>query len=431
MSLSPGDRIDLTIEKPAAGGRMIARLDGRVVLVQGAIPGERVTARVERVEKQLAFAAVETVLESSSDRRDTGDDPLCGGLLYAHIACERQLALKREVITDAFARLGRIEVPGAVAVAPSPDRAYRMRARLHVRGTRVGFYREGTHDLCDAGATGQLSAAAVAAAASAVEVLHGAGASVASVELAENLAADQRVLHVTAARGSDLTEAALEEAVGAAGLTGCSGRTAEGVLRTSGVPVVTDPLDALTTGRARAGTLQRHAESFFQANRFLLPGLVTTVLDAVPADGPVLDLYAGVGLFSIALAGTGRLEVTAVEGDRTSGGDLQRNAAANGSILRVAIGTVEDHLKRGKGQRAATIVVDPPRTGISREAIAAIVGHGARRIVYVSCDPPTMARDARRLLDGGYRLTSLTAFDLFPNTPHVEAVGVFDRSSGG
>lgn len=431
MPLSSGDLIELTVEKPAAGGRMIGRLDGRVVLVRGAIPGERVSARVERVEKQLAFAAVEAVLDPSADRRVPGMDSLCGGCLYAHIAYDRQLTLKRDVILDAFGRLGRIELPGPVAVTASPDRGYRMRARLHVRGARVGFYREGTHDLCDAGATGQLSAAAADAAACAVESLRGAGASLASVEIAENLAGDQRVLHFTAAHGSDLTEAALEEAVGTAGLTGGSGRTAEGVLRTSGIPVVTDPLEALTSGRARAGTLQRHAESFFQANRFLLPGLVTTVLDAVPADGPVLDLYAGVGLFSIALSGTGRFEVTAVEGDRTSGGDLQRNAAANGSVLRVAIGSVEDHLTRWKGQRAATIIVDPPRTGISREAMAAILAHAAARIVYVSCDPPTMARDARRLLDGGYRLASLTAFDLFPNTPHVEAVGVFERSAAG
>jgi 23S rRNA (uracil1939-C5)-methyltransferase len=94
-------------------------------------------------------------------------------------------------------------------------------------------------------------------------------------------------------------------------------------------------------------------------------------------------------------------------------------------LLRVQIESVEDYLTRRQG-RAATIVVDPPRTGISREAMTAVVRAGATRIVYVSCDPATMARDARRLADGGYELTSLTAFDLFPNTPHVESLGVFD-----
>ncbi len=149
------------------------------------------------------------------------------------------------------------------------------------------------------------------------------------------------------------------------------------------------------------------------------------MLDSVLPDGDVLDLYAGVGLFSVSLAMTGRERVTAVEGDRASVRDLMENAAACGPSLRVIGESVEDFLKAGR-RPAATIIVDPPRTGISRAAIDAVVRSRAPRIVYVSCDPPTMARDARRLLDGGYRLTGLRAFDLFPNTPHVETVGVFD-----
>jgi 23S rRNA (uracil1939-C5)-methyltransferase len=90
------------------------------------------------------------------------------------------------------------------------------------------------------------------------------------------------------------------------------------------------------------------------------------------------------------------------------------------------VDSVEAYVARSP-RRADTIVVDPPRTGISRAAMEAVVRMGARRVVYVSCDPPTMARDARRLIDGGYRLTELGAFDLFPNTPHVESVGIFDR----
>jgi len=162
-----------------------------------------------------------------------------------------------------------------------------------------------------------------------------------------------------------------------------------------------------------------------RSSRYLLPGLVTTVLGHVLPDGPILDLYAGVGLFSVCLAASGRESVTAVEGDRTSGRDLQRNAAAHGAAIKVVLGSVEEYLKSGR-RGAPTIVVDPPRTGISKQAIDLIVRQRARRIVYVSCDPPTMARDARRLLDGGYSLTSLEGFDLFPNTPHVESVGVFD-----
>jgi len=218
----------------------------------------------------------------------------------------------------------------------------------------------------------------------------------------------------------------LDEALKAAGLTGVTGLSANGLTRTAGVPVVSDPLTALTAGAATDGALQRHAESFFQANRFLLPALVGEVIAAVSADGAVLDLYAGVGLFSVALAALGRRGITAVEGDRTSGRDLLRNAAPFGSALRVSVESVEQYLKR-RPERAATIIVDPPRTGISRDAMSAVVRAGAARVVYVSCDPATMARDARRLVDGGYELRSLTAFDLFPNTPHVESLGVFAR----
>jgi tRNA/tmRNA/rRNA uracil-C5-methylase (TrmA/RlmC/RlmD family) len=176
-----------------------------------------------------------------------------------------------------------------------------------------------------------------------------------------------------------------------------------------------------------SGQLGRQPASFFQGNRFLLSELVTTVLDATPAGGSVIDLYAGVGLFSVALASIGRTRVTAVEGDKASSSDLRENAAGYRDAITVVVGRVEDFILRVR-DRAKTIVVDPPRTGISREAMDATVAHGADRIIYVSCDPPTMARDARRLLDAGYRLTSLRGFDLFPNTPHVESVGVFDRS---
>src|SRR4051794_36490017 len=108
MSLSEGQQVELTIEKPAAGGRMIARHLGQIVLVRGAIPGERVLAWIERAEKRLAYAVTREVLDASPDRRAAGpggEDPLCGGALYSHVAYPRQLAIKSDVVRDAFARL--------------------------------------------------------------------------------------------------------------------------------------------------------------------------------------------------------------------------------------------------------------------------------------------------------------------------------------
>jgi 23S rRNA (uracil1939-C5)-methyltransferase len=424
-AVTPGQELELTIDKPAAGGRMIARHQGQILLVLGAIPGERVIARVERAERRLAFAETVHVIEPSLDRRPVTFDPRCGGCAYAHVKYPRQLALKADVIRDAFTRIGRIPLTCPVDVAASPERGSRMRARLHARHGRIGFYREGTHEICDAAQTGHLLDNSIRAATTAVEALAVEGASVASIELSENIAADQRAIHVEATAGSMLRQAALVTAVRSAGLSGCTARAEDGQLLTAGEAAVSDPLPVLTSGRAGSGELHRHPESFFQANRFLLPQLVATVLDAVP-DGDVLDLYAGVGLFSVSLAATGRERITAVEGDRTSGADLQRNAAACGAAIRVVVGSVEQHLAR-RGHTVKTIIVDPPRTGISKEAMAAVVSHGASWVIYVSCDPATMARDARRLLDGGYRLTSVRAFDLFPNTAHVETVGIFQR----
>ena len=120
--MSEGRELDLTIERPAAGGRMVARHDGQVVLVSGALPGERVRARVEQRTRQVTWAAVVDVIDASPDRRDVATDPACGGMVYAHVRYDRQLALKSEIVSDAFQRIGRLRLPAPVPVRPSPRR---------------------------------------------------------------------------------------------------------------------------------------------------------------------------------------------------------------------------------------------------------------------------------------------------------------------
>jgi 23S rRNA (uracil1939-C5)-methyltransferase len=426
MSLAEGQQVELAIEKPAAGGRMIARHLGQVVLVRGAIPGERVTAWIERAEKRMAYAVTREVVEASPDRRDGADDPLCGGALYSHIRYERQLAIKSDVVRDAFARLGRYPINHEIPVAASPEEAYRMRARFHVHEARAGFYREGTHQLCDAAPTKQLRAGTMDVVRHLTESLHRERPdAVTSIAITENIAADERAAHLEIAPGAMVDAAVLERTGVETGLRGISAHEhSTGRLVTAGSPDVSDPVRAVTDGRVADGTVRRHAESFFQGNRFLLPALVTAVADAVPETGEVLDLYAGVGLFCVPLAAMGHLEVTAVEGDRASGADLRENARALQPRLKTHVFGVEDYLAARK-KTPATVIVDPPRTGLSKEACERLARLAAPRIVYVSCDPPTLARDARRLLDAGYRLRSLRAFDLFPNTPHVESLAVF------
>ena len=420
--MKPGDVIPLTVEKPAAGGRMIARVDGQVVLVAGTIPGERVQARVERVGKGVAYAETTTVDEASPDRRPVAGDPACGGCLYAHVAYPRQLVIKQQVIDDAFGRIGRMALPQPLTVAGSPEDGYRMRARLHVRGHQVGFFREGTHDLCDVRQTRQLLPATCDALDKLMAALASLGIdTVRDIELAENLDASDRAVHMDGTAPIDV--AALARLATADGFTGLSDRAGG-----RGRVHVTD---ALAVGDRPPLLLWRHVLAFFQGNRFLLRQLVAHVTDQIPEDSDVVDLYAGVGLFSVAAAVVRRARVTAVEGDRVSAADLVANAAAAGGGVTAVHQSVEAFAVRLPRDPARILVVDPPRTGMSREALDSVIRVGPRRLIYVSCDVATLARDARRLVDAHYTLARVDAFDMFPNTPHVETVAIFELGNPG
>jgi 23S rRNA (uracil1939-C5)-methyltransferase len=412
--MTPGTLLTLDIERPVAGGRMLARHDGRIVLVAGAIPGERVTARVDRVAKAVAHAETVDVLTASPDRRPAADWR-CGGRDYAHVAYERQRTLKGEIIADAFRRLARLPLASPPEVLASPEQGYRLRARLHAAGGRLGFFREGTHALCDAEATGQLSAETVAWIRYAERTLApSAAATIAGVEIAENIPGTERTAHVEIRGAVDHSAWAPI----AAGLTGLSVQGERG--------------ETTTIAGAAEVALTRHTTAFFQANRFLLPWFLQHVIGFVQ-EGPLLDLYAGVGLFGLAAAAAGHGPVTLVEGDRTSGADLEANAGPFSGRVRLLRRSVEAalHDLAGAGRREPaafeTCIVDPPRAGLSPEARTGVLRLSPQRIVYVSCDVATLARDARVLVDGGYALGDITGVDLFPSTAHVETVAVFDR----
>ncbi len=414
--LAIGHTIALVIEKPAVGGRMIARVDGQVVLVSGAIPGERVVARVAQVSKGVAYADTISVEERSPDRRDAETDPRCGGAVYSHITYERQLAIKREVIADALTRIGRLAAP-ALSVAPSSEAGYRMRARLHVRNRRIGFFREATHDICEVGLTRQLLPDTCAVIDRLAATMKSLGIdAVREMDLTENVDASHRVVALETAIPID--PRSIDRLAATDGVTGFV--SSAGV---HGQPYVIDSVDVAGTRVA----LRRHVLAFFQGNRYLLNTFVARVLAPVRADRPLVDLYAGVGLFAVTAAAARGLSVTAVEGERHAAADLASNA--RGHAVRVVHDSVEAYTSGAVPGDCATIIVDPPRTGLSREALDGVVRLAAERIVYVSCDVATLARDARRLVEGGYTITAADAFDLFPNTPHVEALLVFDRTA--
>jgi 23S rRNA (uracil1939-C5)-methyltransferase len=423
--MNRGERVRLTIERPAAGGRMIARHQGAIVFVAGAIPGEVVDAEIEKVQRGTGWAIARDILQPSPDRIAGAADGACGGSVLAHINYERQRSLKAEIIVDALRRLGKITLEQPIVVAGSPVDGYRMRARLHVRGGRIGFFREGTHSLCEPGPTRQLRAdtiAALAALERSWSVLD--RPTVSAIELSENVDASARALHLELVEDADPSRlGTLTTVDGFTGAT-CAPLDHPRTMELWGSPFVTD--------RVGGATLTRHARSFFQGNRYLLAPLAGHVIGAIgdppdeggPHQGGVLDLYAGVGLFSVSAAVAGRGPVIAVEGDRFSADDLRRNA--EGHDITAHVGAVEKFLERPPAGVSA-VIVDPPRTGMSKDATAGLIRLRAGRLVYVSCDIATLARDARVLLDAGYRIVSAQAFDLFPNTAHVETVIAFSR----
>jgi 23S rRNA (uracil1939-C5)-methyltransferase len=179
----------------------------------------------------------------------------------------------------------------------------------------------------------------------------------------------------------------------------------------------------IAIGDAPPVVFRRNVRSFFQGNRYLLNDLAGHVVGFVPPDTDLLDLYAGSGLFSLTAAVARQARVTAVEGDRFAAGDLTANASAHAGVA-VHHQPVEEFLEARRAT-PGVVVIDPPRTGLSRAALDGVLRLRAGRVIYVSCDPATLARDARRFVDGGYSIEQVDAFDLFPNTPHVETVAVF------
>jgi 23S rRNA (uracil1939-C5)-methyltransferase len=402
---------------------MIARADGQVVLVTGAIPGERVRARIDRVGKGVAYAQAIAIDEPSADRREPFADPRCGGCSYSHIAYARQLEIKAQVVADAFGRIGRLTLPSGVQVAASPEEGYRMRARYHLHDGIAGFFREGSHDVCDA----RISRQILPSTSDVIDTLadrlrtHGVQA-VTDLEVSENIEASERAIHLATtgpARAADFSVLH--------GVTGVSGLSYDmnGGPRTEtleGTPYVTDTV----TVDGQKLVLRRHVLAFFQANRFLFRDLVAHVSNRIERDRIVVDLYAGVGVFAVSAAVGRGARVVAVEGDRVAALDLDANQEQAADAVETVHLPVEVFIEQ-TSLRPHTLIVDPPRTGMSKAALAGAINLRARRILYVSCDVATLARDGRRFVDAGYELTRIDAFDLFPNTPHVETIAEFEN----
>jgi 23S rRNA (uracil1939-C5)-methyltransferase len=387
---SAGELVE--ISSLAAGGEGVAReASGRVLFVRGGVPGDLVRARATEPHKRFARAEIAELVRASAQRVTPrcAVHGACGGCGWQHIAYEAQLAAKRTILRDALARTAGVELSALpqVEVAPSPEPyGTRGRARLLWRDGSVGYRRGRSHELI---ATSECPI------------------------LVEPLAAALRALAANPPRGSG--ELAL--ACGDDGEVSVSGARVAGLE------------ERAITLRGAGGEVAISPGGFLQAHASLRSALAEVVLAAAGRGARALELHAGAGFFTLALA-VQFGELIAVESDPRAAADLRGNLARAGRTnVRVLAQRAARALTDRDISRAALdcVVLDPPRTGIGESEARSLARLGAARIVYVSCDPATLARDLRVLLASGYRLAHCAGFDLFPQTPHLEALALLER----
>ncbi len=433
--------MQLTIEKLIYGGDGLARLPadergpGKAVFVPFVLDGEKVEADLTEEKPGFARARVSSIVEPSAHRIAPACPYFgrCGGCHYQHASYAHQLEVKTAILRETLKRTARLEWPGEVRVHSAQPFEYRNRARLGVRGGRnfaLGYHKLGTHELM-AVEQCPISSPLINRGITALWDLGRAdqvGRAVFEVELFadaedEHLLAEVSVLAEQEGAGREyLAEFAgwLRERLPAVEGVAVFRKSREGPLVRMEFPEKLLPnlgADSLVY-RTKGAQYQVSAGSFFQTNRFLIDRLAELVTFR-RTGAMALDLYAGVGLFSLPLSQDFR-EVTGVETAPFAYHDLRHNSPSNVTAVR---STAERFLASlPEGARYDLVVADPPRTGLGEKVARALARLAAPRLTYVSCDPATLSRDLRVLLESGYHVEEISLLDLFPQTFHVESV---------
>lgn len=385
------EEVEVTVESLTNLGVGIARIDGWVVMVPFTIPGERVRARVFRNFQTYSEADLLEVLEASPDRVEPQCKLFrtCGGCQYQHIAYERQLAEKTRQVEEVMQKLGDIDHP--VQPAQGSPKTYHYRSKITPHYNRpskdgsqpIGFLQYGRRN--------QL------------------------VDVEQCPIATEAI------------NEALPEAREAARRSGGKKRRQRGgtiLLRDVLEGVVSDP-QAIVSERVNELTLQFKAGEFFQNNPFILPEMVEYVAGEAALEGIhfMVDAYCGVGLFALSAAKQFE-QIAGVEISEPAVRWAQANAKiSNIENVRFVIGKAEAIFKGLKFQPEATaVVIDPPRKGCDANFREQLMQFRPQRIVYVSCDPATQARDLKEFVEAGYAISRIQPFDLFPHTRHIENV---------
>ncbi|PKN02254.1 MAG: 23S rRNA (uracil(1939)-C(5))-methyltransferase RlmD [Elusimicrobia bacterium HGW-Elusimicrobia-1] len=461
--------ITLDTEKMTAGGRCLARADGKVYFVEGALPSERVSAAVTSAGKSFAEATARSVERPSTFRIEPAcplhfrpsDDfaarHFCGGCDWQHIDYPFQLELKKQILSDALLRTGKINLkPESMEIEPSPARfRYRNKALVpfapSLKGggdsgenvIRAGFFARGSHEIVSAEDC-PLQPEIVFK----IVCFVRENAARLGIRLYEEDAArgSLRHLYVRAAAGSD--EILVGFVVNPAD-TRPESYAALAASVTAGFPSVRGVLlnenpsrtnvifgrkwstlagcNSVTEVLSNGIRLRLTEGAFFQVNTPVAEKLYEYAVSALARPAKLLDIYAGVGGFALHASRAGIAEIIAVEENETAVNDAIVNARFNdaGNITFYALSAEKFLSRPPRPARGASIIVDPPRSGLGAEIIDGIAAMRPAEMVYVSCDPATFARDAGILAGKGYELSGIRLFDMFPQTHHLETAALF------
>lgn len=420
---------ELSPVKLVYGGDALGHHAGRAVLAPRVIPGERVEVEEVRTAKGVVHARPLRILQASPERIEPPCPYFgrCGGCQYQHLNPERQAAAKREILRETLRRLGAIHWETEIPLHAGPPWNYRNQAQLKViRGEDgravVGFFEAESYRVVPVNACLILSPRLNAILG---ELRGDAWASrLAACQEIELLADDQDEKVMVVLRGCTAPAQPRKryraelEALGRDCLAGLPGVVTVAVEEEKYLKVFGEPAIVYTVGEFR---YRISPGSFFQVNRFLVQELTATVTDG-ESGSTAIDLFAGVGLLSLPLARRFQ-DVVSVEAEAQAVADLAANAQASGMKNLRAVGdNVFDFLRRCAIREPDLVILDPPRAGVGVDALQLLVRLRPKRLHYVSCNPPTLARDLRFLLDQGYELNSVEFFDFFPQTYHIESL---------
>ncbi len=410
------------IEKLAPTGEGIVRGSDGVGFVDGALPGELVATTVYEMRKRFWRGSLREVREPSPDRVG-GAHAGCAGCDWAHFAAAPARQAKRELFLETMRRIGKLE-PALFGDLPvvSSGPEYRLRVRLHADGERVGYYAPGTHRVASAAACEALSSGTRALLPAIGDAIRSSGAAVGEAAVLEDRAGSRRLLRATVSSAPE-TAARLGEAL-ASRFTGVLVASADG-------RALLDRGERALEIAAGPRTFSVSADSFFQANRFLVDALfegVSAEAKGLPP-GTALDAFGGVGLFAGSMLEAGH-RVQSVEADVGAVADARRTRDSwrDGARWEIAGVPVTRFLAEDDG-RFDVVVADPPRAGLGAELAGELARRARSRFVYVSCDPATLARDLPAILAEGFAIRSARLYDLFAFTHRVEALVCLERAA--